>query len=63
LTGNQHVTGNQHTRANRCSAGPADAQRHGFVPATATPFLADQSIDLAGIAQNVRQFRDALGSP
>jgi 4-hydroxy-tetrahydrodipicolinate synthase len=33
----------------------------GIWAAVPTPFLADQSLDLAGIAENVRQFRDALG--
>jgi 4-hydroxy-tetrahydrodipicolinate synthase len=33
----------------------------GIWAAVPTPFLADQSLDLAGIAHNVRHFRDALG--
>jgi 4-hydroxy-tetrahydrodipicolinate synthase len=33
----------------------------GIWAAVPTPFLPDQSLDLAGIAQNVRHFRDALG--
>ncbi len=33
----------------------------GIWAAVPTPFLADQSLDLSGIAQNVRHYRDALG--
>jgi 4-hydroxy-tetrahydrodipicolinate synthase len=33
----------------------------GLWAAVPTPFLPDQNLDLAGIAQNVRHFRDALG--
>jgi 4-hydroxy-tetrahydrodipicolinate synthase len=33
----------------------------GIWAAVPTPFLADQSLDFGGIAQNVRHFRDALG--
>ena len=33
----------------------------GIWAAVPTPFLADQGLDLAGIAQNIRHFRDALG--
>jgi hypothetical protein len=33
----------------------------GIWAAVPTPFLADQSLDLDGIARNVRHFRDALG--
>jgi 4-hydroxy-tetrahydrodipicolinate synthase len=34
---------------------------HGIWAAVPTPFLANQSLDFSGIAQNVRHFRDALG--
>ena len=33
----------------------------GIWAAVPTPFLADESLDLEGIAHNVRHFRDGLG--
>jgi 4-hydroxy-tetrahydrodipicolinate synthase len=38
-----------------------DSWPQGIWAAVPTPFLADQSLDLDGIAQNVRYFRDGLG--
>ena len=38
-----------------------DRWPQGIWAAVPTPFLADQSLDLSGIAQNVRHFRDVLG--
>jgi 4-hydroxy-tetrahydrodipicolinate synthase len=43
------------------SSRPQQSWPQGIWAAVPTPFLADQSLDLTGIARNVRQFRDELG--